>query len=381
MKRSRLIGSYRRRDRPSDTCTGSANTTPLRSADNPKRCSVRGAPPSRRPSCRSSPPRSTRDRPAGSATTLPSSPVVAAYGYRSGGNGGGDTAKVGTRADTKPRARPSAVAPTATSGIHDQAARIERKTSVSRPVKESAPTAASGPRRHMRVRAVNFAMSSPSRPRALLDLRDEGYGFLRAGCTSRPYNDVTSRLRTCDGSRCPRRLPQGFRSPAGQQRIISGAVAGRQRSTTCRPRPLVTPEVSKPDPLFPDSLVACSSSSGPPPTITGAHRRPRLAHVKGHRGLVVSRPSGQTTILSRSCTRWSATIRGVTVGAARRRTSERWTTCAGTSRAVRSSRALVPAADEHTHCRGAPDRAGQSARPRWASTSCSSHSRLTAWPR
>ena len=132
----------------------------------------------------------------------------------------------------------------------------------------------------------------------LLDLRDEGYGFLRTSGYLPGRNDVyVSASQVRRFALAQGRLREGRDPPAGEQREVPGAPAGRPDQRREPRRRAERPRFEDLTPLFPDERLQLELPDEPG-QLTGRIVELLSPIGKGQRGLIVSPPkAGKTTIL------------------------------------------------------------------------------------
>jgi transcription termination factor Rho len=216
----------------------------------------------------------------------------------SGGNGGGDTAKAGTRSDTKPARSSKGGSGDGNGGTTTKQPRIEAE--------DERQSYGEGNRRRRRRRGRDRQQDGeprdfqgePVATEGLLDLRDEGYGFLRAGGYLPGPNDVyvsASQVRRFALRKGD--YLKGFARPQASNEkypaLLRVDTINDMPTEAARDRP----KFEGLTPLFPDSRLRLELEEDPA-DITG-----RIVDLvspvgKGQRGLVVSPPkAGKTTIL------------------------------------------------------------------------------------
>ncbi|MDQ6854205.1 MAG: transcription termination factor Rho [Actinomycetota bacterium] len=216
----------------------------------------------------------------------------------SGGNGGGDTAKAGTRSDTKPARSSKGGSGDGNGGTTTKQPRIEAE--------DERQSYGEGNRRRRRRRGRDRQQDGeprdfqgePVATEGLLDLRDEGYGFLRAGGYLPGPNDVyvsASQVRRFALRKGD--YLKGFARPQASNEkypaLLRVDTINDMPTEAARERP----KFEGLTPLFPDSRLRLELEADPA-DITG-----RIVDLvspigKGQRGLVVSPPkAGKTTIL------------------------------------------------------------------------------------
>jgi transcription termination factor Rho len=216
----------------------------------------------------------------------------------SGGNGGGDTAKAGTRSDTKPARSSKGGGGDGNGGTTTKQPRIEAE--------DERQSYGEGNRRRRRRRGRDRQQDGeprdfqgePVATEGLLDLRDEGYGFLRAGGYLPGPNDVyvsASQVRRFALRKGD--YLKGFARPQASNEkypaLLRVDTINDMPTEAARERP----KFEGLTPLFPDSRLRLELEADPA-DITG-----RIVDLvspigKGQRGLVVSPPkAGKTTIL------------------------------------------------------------------------------------
>jgi transcription termination factor Rho len=215
-----------------------------------------------------------------------------------GGNGGGDTAKTGTRSDTKPARSSKGGSGAGNGGTTTKQPRIEAE--------DERQSYGEGNRRRRRRRGRDRQQDGeprdfqgePVATEGLLDLRDEGYGFLRAGGYLPGPNDVyvsASQVRRFALRKGD--YLKGFARPQASNEkypaLLRVDTINDMPTEAARERP----KFEGLTPLFPDSRLRLELEEDPA-DITG-----RIVDLvspvgKGQRGLVVSPPkAGKTTIL------------------------------------------------------------------------------------
>jgi transcription termination factor Rho len=215
-----------------------------------------------------------------------------------GGNGGGDTTKTGTRSDTKPARSSKGGSGAGNGGTTTKQPRIEAE--------DERQSYGEGNRRRRRRRGRDRQQDGeprdfqgePVATEGLLDLRDEGYGFLRAGGYLPGPNDVyvsASQVRRFALRKGD--YLKGFARPQASNEkypaLLRVDTINDMPTEAARERP----KFEGLTPLFPDSRLRLELEEDPA-DITG-----RIVDLvspvgKGQRGLVVSPPkAGKTTIL------------------------------------------------------------------------------------